>query len=112
MGILNDPYDKPRCRVCGQRVRMLVDETAGKHQRNGRTCTGWRHPIKDTPPCTDLCRIIGEVGWPDPDEPDQPHASTVVCDSPTHQAEAAAWVKTFTGHLGVFTPYRRGGKSA
>lgn len=34
-----------------------------------------------------------------------PHRSTVICDSPSHQAGAAAWVHAGTGHPGIFEPY-------
>lgn len=104
MGDYEETYKKPRCRVCGRRVRMLIDATAGKHGGSGGTCQGYRRPVQGAPPCTDACNRIGTVGVPY--VPGKPHASTRVCDSPSHRAEASAWVERLTGQPGVFTPFR------
>ncbi|WP_157253134.1 hypothetical protein [Nonomuraea typhae] len=42
------------------------------------------------------------MSWPEPYQPGQAHASTYVCYDPQHQREAAQWVKSITGHEGVF----------
>ena len=62
-------------------------------------------PPHGDPPCMPSCRAVGTIGWPVPYERGKPHASTVVCDSPSHQDEARAWVHGITGHAGVFRSF-------
>ena len=100
----------PRCRVCGGRVRMRADEMAGKHTADGVTCRGAGLPVAGEPPCLPACRPVGTIGYPVPYEPGRPHASTVICDSPSHRAEASEWVEGITGHAGVFRAYSGAGR--
>jgi hypothetical protein len=98
--------DMARCRVCAKPVRLRADETAGHHAgKPGRPCPGVGHPPAGEPPCLPTCRPVGTVGWPVPYERGKPHASTHVCDSPSHQDQAAAWVHGITGHAGVFRTF-------
>jgi len=95
-----------RCRVCGKSVRLRDDETAGKHDgKTGRQCPGTGLPPVGDPPCLPTCRAVGTIGWPVPYERGKPHASTHVCDSPSHQDEASRWVYERTGHAGVFRTF-------
>lgn len=102
-----------RCRVCAKSVRLRDDETAGRHNdKTGRQCPGTSLPPAGDPPCVPTCRPVGTVGWPVPYERGKPHASTHVCDSPSHQDEARAWVHERTGNAGVFRTFaeaRQGG---
>jgi hypothetical protein len=63
------------------------------------------------PTCVDLCdRYVGRVSWPADlhnAHPDEPSASTYVCADEQHQADAAGWVESVTGHPGVFVPWKR-----
>lgn len=104
--------DPIRCRVCAKPVRLRADDTAGRHQgQSGRPCPGAGLPPHGDPPCLPTCRPVGTVGFPVPYEQGKPHASTQVCDSPSHQDEARAWVQAITGHAGVFRTFAeaRGG---
>ena len=95
-----------RCRVCGKTVRLRADDTAGRHDdESGRQCPGTGLPPHGDPPCLPTCRMVGTIGWPVPYEREKPHASTHVCDSPSHQDEARAWVHGLTGHAGVFRTF-------
>ena len=98
---MNDPI---RCRVCAKVVRLRDDETAGRHDdKTGRQCPGTGLPPVGDPPCTPTCRPVGTIGVPY--EQGKPHASTHVCDSPSHQDEARAWVHGITGNAGVFRTF-------
>jgi hypothetical protein len=57
------------------------------------------------PPCLPTCRPVGTIGWPSRPSRDEAHASTVVCDSPSHQDGAREWVRGITGHAGVFRSF-------
>jgi len=73
---------------------------AGAHKgEGGGQCGGSLLPPEGEPPCLPTCRRVGTIG----DE----HArrSTSVCDSPSHQAEAKAWVYAATGQAGVFRAF-------
>lgn len=95
-----------RCRICGTSVRLRADDTAGRHDaKDGRQCPGTGLPPHGDPPCLPTCRPVGTIGWPVPYERGKPHASTHVCDSPSHQEEAHAWVHGHTGHAGVFLTF-------
>lgn len=95
-----------RCRVCAKPVRLRADETAGRHDGGyGVQCPGTGLPPAGDPPCPPSCRPVGTVGWPLTPERGEAHASTVVCDSPSHQEEARAWVHSITGHAGVFRSF-------
>lgn len=98
------------CRVCGRDSAVNSDEEI--HPHKGRTetgllvsgrCPGSHRPPKDEPPCGMTCgRWAGRVSWPEPLDPGKAHASTLVCFDPEHRSEAAQWVKSITGHEGVF----------
>ena len=70
-------------------------------------CPGTGHPPAGDPPCTPACRPGGTIAWPLDYERGKPHASTHVCDSPSHQAEASQWVQGITGHEGVFRTFEQ-----
>ena len=98
--------DPIRCRVCAKPVRLRADETAGSHDdRTGRKCDGIGRPPAGAPPCLPTCRPIGTIGWPLDLHAREACASTIVCDSPSHQDEARAWVHGITGHAGVFRTF-------
>jgi hypothetical protein len=99
--------DPIRCRVCARAVQLRADGTAGRHDdKSGRECPGTGHPAAGDPPCLPTCRPVGTIGWPVPlSARGDAHASTVVCDSPSHQDEARAWVHGITGHAGVFRTF-------
>jgi hypothetical protein len=101
-----------RCRVCGKQVRLRADETAGRHDQAGQACPGTGLPPYGDPPCGPACRAVGTIGWPVPYERGKPHASTRVCDSPSHQDEARAWVHGITGHAGVFCSFAEARREA
>jgi hypothetical protein len=97
-----------RCRVCGKPVRLRLDEMAGSHRgKNGHPCPGSGFPDAGAPPCLPTCNPAGTIGWPLEPQRDEAHLSTVVCDSPSHQRQASAWVEAGTGHAGVFRPFER-----
>lgn len=115
---MDEHYEDPRCRVCGNRVRVLDDgESAGAHTSRlgpvvkdsagvvtGRgRCPGSYRPIAGEPPCTPTCRTIGS--WGVPYVKGKAHAATHVCGDVEHQREAAEWVKSITGEWGSFTPF-------
>ena len=98
--------DPTRCRVCAKAVRLRDDETAGRHNdKTGRQCRGTGLPPAGDPPCPPTCVPVGTIGWPVPYRRGEPHASTVVCDSLSHQEQAHAWVYERTGHAGVFRTF-------
>lgn len=98
--------DPIRCRVCSKPVRLRADDTAGRHDdKAGRECTGSGHPPAGDPPCLPTCRPVGTIGWPLTPARGEAHASTRVCDSPSHQDDARAWVHGITGHAGVFRSF-------
>lgn len=102
-----------KCRICGKPVRLRADGTVGRHDdprardddRPIRTCPGTGLPPHGDPPCLPTCRPVGTIGWPVPYKRGKPHASTHVCDSPSHQDAARAWVHGITGHAGVFRTF-------
>jgi hypothetical protein len=103
-------YGNPRCRVCGKTARLRQDGTAGPHRgKDSRQCDGSGRPPAGEPPCLMTCRAVGFMGWPGIGQlrAGEPHASTHVCDSPSHQVEASAWVRSITGHDGVFQLFTR-----
>ncbi|MEV0994607.1 hypothetical protein [Nonomuraea sp. NPDC050202] len=60
------------------------------------------------PICSGRCdNFVGRVSWPANLTPGkgEPSASTYVCADATHQADAADWVESVTGHRGVFVPW-------
>lgn len=98
--------DPARCRVCAKPVRLRADDTAGQHDdKTGHPCSGAGLPPAGEPPCLPTCVAIGTIGYPVPYERGKAHASTYVCDSPSHQDQAAAWVHGITGHAGVFRTF-------
>lgn len=106
--------DTPKCRECGKSVRLRLDETAGQHKTRTPAgleyqCPGTGHPPAGDPPCLPTCVAVGFLGWPTVGQlkAGTVHASTHVCDSPSHQAEASAWVRGITGHDGVFEPFAK-----
>lgn len=100
-----------RCRVCGRPARLRADGLAGRHRdQSGHLCPGTALPPHGEPPCLPTCRPVGTIGYPVPYEPGKPHASTHVCDSPSHQDEAAAWVHAITGNAGVFRTFAQARK--
>jgi hypothetical protein len=99
--------DPIRCRVCGKSVRVRADGTVGYHNDNSNSqCPGTGLPPAGDPPCLPSCRPVGTIGWPpEGTRRGEAHASTVVCDSPSHQDEARTWVHGITGHSGVFRSF-------
>ena len=98
--------DPVRCRVCARSVRLRADETVmGHNDGSNSACPGSHLPPHGDPPCPPTCRPVGTIGWPLKIVRDETHASTVVCDSPSHQDEARAWVHGITGHAGVFRSF-------
>jgi len=98
--------DPIRCRVCAKAVRLRADGTAGVHDdKTRRQCPGTGYPPAGDPLCLPACRPVGTIGWPLVLKAGEVHASTVVCDSPSHQDEARAWVHGITGHAGVFRTF-------
>lgn len=63
------------------------------------------------PTCSEQCDdYVGRVSWPVDllnARPEEGSASTYVCADESHQAEAAEWVESVTGHRGVFVPWSR-----
>jgi hypothetical protein len=90
------------CRVCGRDSALNVDELVIPHGPRNSRCPGSHRPPVGEPPCAFCGRMAGRVAWPEPYEPGKPHASTYVCFDPEHQREAIEWVKSVTGHEGVF----------
>jgi hypothetical protein len=91
-----------RCRVCSKPVSLRGDwGTVKPHRNGGAECEGSQQAPAGDPPCTVGCREVGRVSWP-PDLSGAPMASTVVCERPEHQREAAEWVRSKTGREGVF----------
>ena len=91
-----------RCRVCAKPVRLVPTRLpAATTTLRPRVLPAPAIRLRVTrvrfavPPCR-------PIGWPVRLAGDGPHASTVVCDSPSHQDEARAWVHGITGHAGVF----------
>jgi hypothetical protein len=101
--------ERPRCRVCEKPVRVIDDGLAGAHNINGVRCYGYRRPIAGEPPCDNCGPRVGRMSWPEDLRPAEGEgsASTYVCAHPDHQADAAEWVRSITGHKGVFVPSRR-----
>jgi hypothetical protein len=101
--------DRPRCRVCNKPVRVIDDGLAGAHNVNGVRCHGYRRPVAGEPPCDNCGPTAGRVSWPEDlrQIDGEGLASTYVCAHPGHQEEAAGWVRSITGHEGVFVPSRR-----
>ena len=98
--------DRERCRECGRSVRFRSDGTAGRHDgKDGGPCPGAGRPPAGDPPCLPTCIPAGTVAWPAEYVRGQPHASTHVCDSPSHQAQAREWVRGRTGRPGVYRPF-------
>jgi hypothetical protein len=97
--------DEVRCRVCSRPAQMRLDDTVKTHQVGGARCDGSLQPPAGDPPCTLSCgRDVGRVSWPVALDPSRrgPMAATFVCERPSHQREAAEWVRSLTGHEGVF----------
>lgn len=92
-----------RCRVCRKSVRPRADETVMAHG----SCEGSMQPPLGDPPCARCGPTVGRVSWPVDLAPAADAVSTLVCDSPRHQREAAEWVRSVTGHDGVFVEMRR-----
>lgn len=100
-----------RFRVCAGPVRLRSDGLAGRHDdKTGRQCHGSYLPPAGDPPCLPACVAIGTIGWPVKPQRGEVHASTVICDSPSHQAEAQRWVYGITGHEGVFRTFEQARK--
>lgn len=60
------------------------------------------------PICSTRClHYVGRVSWPVDLRPGagEPSASTYVCGDEGHQADAAEWAESVTGHRGVFVPW-------
>jgi len=94
---------RAECRSCGRNLTLNQDDHIHPHKRLTTPCPGSGRPPAGEPPCDHDCgRKAGRVSWPEPYEPGKPHASTYVCYDPEHQAEARLWVKSVTGHEGVF----------
>lgn len=67
---------------------------------------GFLPPAVADPPCPGGgCDPAGIVG--NEYRRGHPHASTVVCWSPEHQAEARRWVNAVTGEDGIFALFSR-----
>lgn len=99
-----------RCRVCRKPARLRPDETVVNHAGpDRRPCPGGMLPPEGDTPCPSTCNPVGTVSWPPLADirAGSAHRSTYVCDSPSHQAEASAWVEAGTGHPGVFAPFTR-----
>lgn len=102
-------YPRAECRVCGRDSALNADEQIRRHKARTATglitsgrCLGSSRPPAGEPPCDEDCgRKAGRMCWPEVYDPALPYASTYVCFDPEHQAEAAAWVKSKTGHEGV-----------
>lgn len=104
---------RAECRVCGRDSAINQDEQVRPHNGSSKTgllvsgrCPGSGRPPASEPPCDHSCgRTAGRVSYP-PDltkaDLSQAHASVYVCFDPEHHAEAAQWVKSVTGHEGVF----------
>ncbi len=94
---------RAECRSCGRDSALNSDGLVQPHKADGVRCDGSHRPPAGEPPCGFWCgRTAGRVSWPEPYQPGQAHASTYVCYDPQHQREAAQWVKSITGHEGVF----------
>ncbi|MER7361858.1 hypothetical protein [Nonomuraea wenchangensis] len=93
---------RAKCRVCDKDSALNQDELVHPHGPHGSRCRGSHRPPAGEPPCAFCGRMVGRVAWPEVYDPDRPHASTYVCYDPEHQREARLWVKTVTGHEGVF----------
>ena len=105
--------DQTRCRVCAKPVRLRADGAVMGHNDDTlRGCPGSRLPPAGDPPCVATCRPVGTIGWPVNPQRDEAHASTVVCDSPSHQDEANAWVYSKTRHEGVFRTFAEARKAS
>jgi len=100
---MSDPI---RCRTCAKSVRLRADGTVGVHDsKSGQQCRGTGWPPAGDQPCLPTCVPVGTIGWPARLTAGEPHASTVVCDSLSHQEQAHAWVYELTGHAGVFRTF-------
>jgi hypothetical protein len=101
--------ERPRCRVCKKLVRVTANGLVGSHQAKGVCCPGMRQPPAGDPPCGNCGLAVGRVSWPEDLRPvgGEGSASTYVCRREEHQAEAAEWVRSITGHEGVFVPSSR-----
>lgn len=98
-----------RCRVCSRPVELRLDDTVKTHKYRGSRCDGSLQALAGEPPCALHCgREVGRVSWPADLDPAHQGAmaSTYVCERPSHQREAAAWVREKTGHDGVFTEFK------
>ena len=94
---------RSECRVCWRDSALNSDEMVQPHGPRNQRCKGSGRPPFGDPPCGFGCgRMAGRVSWPEPYQEGQPHASTYVCYDPNHQAEGVVWVRSKTGHDGVF----------
>lgn len=100
------------CRICDRDSAVNTDEEIHTHKAGPARCPGSGRPPKGEPPCGFTCgRMGGSVHYPADlftraDLMKVSHAATYVCFDPEHQAEAAEWVRSKTGHKGVYAPWK------
>lgn len=112
-------HDRAECRICGRDSAINSDEEIRTHNgmdkagfSTGRRCPGSGRPPKGEPPCGSRCgRLGGSVHYPADlfamaDPLSVKHAATHACFDPEHQGEAAEWVRSKTGHKGVYVPWK------